>query len=538
MKHAAFMTISALAFGLLSPQKSIARQQPNIVVILADDMGYSDLGCYGSEIPTPNLDKLAQNGVRFTQFYNTARCCPSRATLLTGLYSHQAGVGHMMNDQGPDHEAYRGQLNNKSVTIGEALKSAGYFTAMSGKWHVSFDFNVNPANRGFDRSLAAPNGGFYYADKRSRLFLNGRELDVNNAPELPKNWYTTDIWTDYGLKFIDEALTEKKPFLLYLAYNAPHFPLQAPESEIAPFRGKYLQGWDKVRAARYRKQIQLGLIDSSLKPAPGNPIIYKWDTLSDAKKKQYDDMMAIYAAVITHLDKEVGVLIDGLKKRGVFDNTVILFVSDNGGNAEPGIEGRYDGAHPGTVNSDVYIGQGWAQVACTPFWMYKHHTHEGGISSPAIVSWPAGIPKERNGKFEQQPAHLVDILPTLLDLAHATYPSEYNGNKIQPLEGTSIRPAFTGKNIDRKNPIFWEHEGNRAIREGKWKLVAERSERWQLYDLEKDRSELKDVSRQYPKVAADLEAKYNAWYTRVHAEPYPKPLNSWFYDYTSLKSGE
>lgn len=536
MKHTALMTISALALGWLSPQRSMAQQRPNIIVILADDMGYSDLGCYGSEIPTPNLDKLAQNGVRFTQFYNTARCCPSRATLLTGLYSHQAGVGHMMNDQGPDHEAYRGQLNNKSVTIAETLKGAGYFTAMTGKWHVSNDFSVTPATRGFDRSLAAPNGGFYHADQKSRLFLNGKELDVNK--DLPENWYTTDLFTDYGLKFIDEAVTEKKPFLLYLAYNAPHFPLQAPEEEIAQFRGKYIQGWDKVRAARYQKQIQLGLIDPSLKPAPDNPIIYKWDTLSDTKKKQYDDMMAIYAAVISHLDKEVGVLVDGLKKKGVFDNTVILFVSDNGGNAEPGIEGRYGGEHPGDAHSDVYIGQGWAQVACTPFWMYKHHTHEGGISSPAIVSWPNGIPKERYGKFEAQPAHLVDILPTLIDLAHASYPAEYNGNKIQPLEGVSIKPAFTGKNIGRKNPIFWEHEGNRAIREGKWKLVAERSERWQLYDLEKDRSELKDVSRQYPKVAADLETKYNAWYQRVHAEPYPKPLNAWFYDYTSLKSGE
>lgn len=528
--------IIAGASSLLFMNPLSAQQKPNIIVILADDMGYSDLGCYGSEIPTPNLDKLAQNGIRFTQFYNTARCCPSRATLLTGLYSHQAGVGHMTADKGPEHEAYRGQLNNRSVTIAEALKGTNYFTAMSGKWHVGFEHGVTPANRGFDRSLAAPSGGFYHADKRSRLFLNGRELDVNNAPELPKNWYSTDLWTDYGLKFIDEALSEKKPFMLYLAHNAPHFPLQAPEEEIAKFRGKYPQGWDKIRAERYKKQVRLGLIDASLKPAPENPIIYKWDTLSTARKKQYDDMMAIYAAVISHLDQSIGRLVEGLKKRGVFDNTVILFVSDNGGNAEPGINGRYDGENPGQVNSNVYIGQGWAEVACTPFWMYKHHTHEGGISTPAIVSWPAGIPKERNGKFEKQPAHLVDILPTVLDLAQATYPSQYNGNQIQPYEGVSIKPAFFGKAINRTKPIFWEHEGNRAIRDGKWKLVAERSEKWQLYDLENDRSELKDLSAQHPEIVARLQGQYNDWFKRVHAEPYPQPLNKWFYDYNRLKS--
>lgn len=536
MTHLKRKMISAIVFSLFFPAWLFAQEKPNIIVILADDLGYSDIGCYGSEIPTPNLDALAKNGVRFTQFYNTARCCPSRATLLTGLYSHQAGVGHMVKDQGSDHEAYRGQLNNRSVTIAEVLKNAGYFTAMTGKWHVGFEHGVTPVSRGFDRSLAAPAGGFYHADKRSRLFLDGRELDVNSAPEIPRNWYSTDLWTDYGLKFIDEAMSKKKPFLLYLAHNAPHFPVQAPEEEIAQFRGKYLHGWDRVRQARYKKQLALGLIDPSVKLAPDNPIIYNWDTLSDTKKKQYDDMMAIYAAVINHLDKSIGTLVDGLKKRGVFENTVILFVSDNGGNAEPGIEGRYEGDQPGQVFSNVYIGQGWAQAACTPFWMYKHHTHEGGISSPAIVSWPAGIPKDRNGAFEKQPAHLIDVLPTLVDLSKATYPTEYKGNKIQSIEGVSLTPTFTGKSINRKYPIFWEHEGNKAIREGKWKLVAERSEKWQLYDLETDRTELHDLSIQYPTIAADLEAKYNEWYKRVHAEPFDKPLNKWFYDYTKVKS--
>jgi len=511
-----------------------SQNKPNVIVILADDLGYSDIGCYGSEIPTPNLDKLAQHGVRFTNFYNTARCCPTRASLLTGLYSHQAGVGHMTKDLGVDHLSYRGQLTDKNVTIGEVMKGAGYFTAISGKWHVGLEHGAVPWKRGFDRSLVSPAGGFYYATEKSKLFLNGEELK-NDSEKLPKNWYTPDLYTDFGLKFIDDAVAEKKPFMLYLAHNAPHFPLQAPQEDIAKFKGKYLKGWEKLKQERYERQIKLGLIDPSWKLPPINPNVPKWESLTQEEKERYDNMMAIYAAVITRLDKSVGDLVEGLKKRGLYENTVILFVSDNGGNAEPGIEGKFEGNVPGSVESSVYIGQGWAEAACTPFWAYKHHTHEGGVSSPGIISWPAGIPSSRNGKFEKQPAHIIDIMATLVDLGKASYPAKYNNHTIIPYEGTSLLPAFTGKAIDRKNPIFWEHEGNRAIREGKWKLVAERSEKWQLYDIEKDRTELVDLSSKFPEVAKSLEAKYDVWYKKVGAEPYPEKLNKWFYDYNKAK---
>ncbi len=518
----------------LVAQASFAQKKPNVIVILADDLGYSDLGCYGSEIPTPNLDKLAQNGVRLTNFYNTARCCPTRAALLTGVYSHQAGIGHMMEDKGADHPAYRGHLNEKSVTIAEVMKSAGYFTAMTGKWHVGQGAGTVPWKRGFDKSLNAPAGGFYYGDgKNAKVFLNGEEL-ANDSERLPKNWYSTDLWTDFGLRFIDEALTEKKPFMLYLAHNAPHFPLQAPEEDTAKFRGKYLNGWEKLRQERYAQQISLGLIDPSWKLPPANPKIPKWDSLSEAEKKRYDDMMAIYAAVISRLDRSIGDLVEGLKKRGVFDDTVILFVSDNGGNAEPGMEGRYEGDQPGNAQSTVFLGQGWAEAACSPFWSYKHHTHEGGISSPGIISWPNGIPASRNGKFEKQPAHIIDIMATLVDLGGAKYPTTFEGQTIQPLEGTSLKPAFAGKSINRKNPIFWEHEGNRAIRDGKWKLVAEKTEKWQLYDVEKDRTELNDLFDEQPEIAKKLVAKYEEWYKRVGAEEFDKTFK-WFYDYDKAK---
>lgn len=528
-------SVLLLALACLAPA-AFSQKKPNVIVILADDLGYADLGCYGGEIPTPNLDKLAQNGVRFTNFYNTARCCPTRAALLTGVYSHQAGIGHMMDDRGADHPAYRGQLNHNSVTIAEVMKGAGYFTAMSGKWHVGHQHGVYPSNRGFDRSLHAPAGGFYYAGgNNAKLFLNGQEV-TNDSNALPKGWYSTDLWTNYGLRFIDEAVAKKKPFMLYLAHNAPHFPLQAPEEEIAKFRGKYLKGWEKLRQERYEKQIKLGLIDPSWKLPPINPNVKRWDSLSDDEKKRYDDIMAIYAAVISRLDKSIGDLVEGLKKRGVFDDTVILFVSDNGGNAEPGIEGRYEGDQPGNAKSTVFLGQGWAEAACTPFWAYKHHTHEGGISSPGIVSWPAGIPASRNGRFERQPAHIIDIMATLVDLGNANYPTTFAGQPIQPLEGTSLKPAFTGKPVNRKNPIFWEHEGNRAVRDGKWKLVAEKTEKWQLYDVEKDRTELNDLSDKEPEVARKLVAKYEAWYKRVGAEEYDKTFK-WFYDYPKAKEG-
>ena len=503
-----------------------ATKQPNIIVMLVDDMGYSDLSCYGSEIPTPNLDGLAQNGLRFTQFYNTARCCPTRASLLTGLYPHQAGVGHMTEDKGVP--GYQGHLNDTCVTMAEVLKPAGYFTAMTGKWHVGQNQGVVPWERGFDRSLNAPAGGFYYGTgEKAKLFLNGKEL-VNDDPCLPKNWYSTDLWTQYGIKFIDEALAEKKPFFLYLAHNAPHFPLQAPAEDIAKFRnGIYTNGWDTLRAARYERQKAMGLIDPAWKLTPRANEVKPWDSLSAAEKDRFDNIMAIYAACVWHMDKSVGDLVSALKQRGVLDNTLILFMSDNGGNAESGPNGKLNGANPGGPGSDVFCGESWANLQNTPNRLYKHFNHEGGVSTPLIAHYPAGI--SAKGEFRTQPGHLVDIMATVADFGGATYPKAFKEKTIQPMEGRSLRPAFIINQPIEREAIYWEHEGNAAVRVGDWKLVLRRSNgTWELYDLKADRTEMNNLASTQPERVQQMTNLWNTWAKRANVVPGPqdKPKNA------------
>jgi arylsulfatase len=499
------------------PMAASAPPRPNIVVILVDDMGFSDIGCYGSEIPTPSLDKLAAGGLRFTQFYNTGRCCPTRASILTGLYPHQTGVGHMVEDSGVP--GYRGRLNDRCVTIGEVLGGAGYFTAMSGKWHVGQNHGVVPWERGFQRSLNSPAGGFYYPEgKQQRLFLNGKAL-ADDAPELPKNWYTTDLYTDLGIKFIDEALAAKQPFLLYLAYNAPHFPLQAPADEIAQFRGKYKVGWDKLREQRHARQKELGVVDKSWPLSPRPDLVPAWDTLTEAEKDRFDHIMAIYAACVAHMDTAVGRLVAALKQRGVLDNTLILFLSDNGGNAESGPRGRLEGDSPGGAGSTVFCGQSWATLENTPFRRYKHYNHEGGIATPLIAHWPAGI--VARCELRQQPCHLVDIMATCAELAGAKYPAKFHGQAILPMEGRSLVPAFADQPIQR-DALYWEHEGNAAVRVGDRKLVRlGRNGPWELYNLKTDRTELNDLAAAEPDRAAELAARWDAWASRANVKPYP-----------------
>ena len=489
---------------------------PNIVVILVDDMGFSDIGCYGSEIPTPNLDALAKHGLRFTQFYNTGRCCPTRASLLTGLYAHQTGVGHMTEDKGTP--GYQGRLNERCATIAEALKPAGYFTAMTGKWHVGQEHGVTPANRGFDRSLNAPAGGFYQAGAtRAKLFLDGQPI-ANDDPRLPKAWYTTDLWTSTGLQFIDEARAAKKPFFLYLAHNAPHFPLQAPADEIAKFRGKYLAGWGPLRLQRHARQVEMGLVDPAWTMAPRPESIAAWTSLSDAEKDRFDHLMAVYAAAVAHMDKAVGDLVAGLKARGELDNTLILFLSDNGGNAESGAHGRTDG-DPSRPNSEWYCGESWAFLENTPFRRYKHFNHEGGIATPLIAHWPAGI--RAQDELRTQPGHLIDILPTCLEVAGATPLKERNGVAILPPEGRSLLPAFANQPITR-DALYWEHEGNAAIRVGDLKLVrAGRNGAWELYDLKADRTEQHDLASAQPAKVKELADQWEAWALRTNVKPYP-----------------
>jgi len=513
-----------------------AAEKPNIVVILVDDMGFADLGCYGSEIPTPNLDALAKNGLRFTQFYNTGRCCPTRASLLTGLYSHQAGVGHMTEDKGVP--GYAGRLNDSCVTIAEVLRPAGYFTAMTGKWHVGQNLGVVPWDRGFDRSLNAAAGGFYFGggDKaKAKLFLNGEAI-ANDDPRLPKDWYSTDLWTSFGLKFIDEALAAKKPFYLHLCHNAPHFPLQAPAEAIAKFRGQYKEGWGALRDARIARQKELGIIDAAWEKSPRQPAIKLWKDHPPEEQDRFDHLMAVYAATVHRMDQAIGDLVNGLKERGAFENTLILFMSDNGGNAESGPNGRNNG-DPTQAASNWFCGESWAFLQNTPFRKYKHYNHEGGIASPLIAHWPArggvnpSFHGNRIGNFTREakggpvchtPAHLIDVMATCVDVAGATYPTELNGKSILPMEGKSLKDVFLGDALPGRS-LFWEHEGNAAVRHGDLKLVRTgRDGPWELYDLKTDRTEQHDLATAQPEKAKELATEWQTWAERAHVLPYPE----------------
>ncbi len=526
----------ALGLSALFTMTVVAQSnaRPNIVVILVDDMGWSDIGCYGSEIPTPNLDALAAKGVRFTQFYNTARCSPTRASLLTGLYPHQAGMGHLDNIVREGSLGTTGRLNEHCVTMAEVLREAGYFTAMAGKWHLGQQNGTPPWKRGFDRALNLRAGGIYFPNQNfqggDELTRRGQEplyLDGNPVPRdsavLGQSWYSTFLWADFGLKFVDEAQKANKPFFLYLPHNAPHFPLMAPQELIAKYRGKYKAGWDRLHEERYRRQIKMGLIDAKWPLSPRGTESPAWDSLSDAEKERFDHLMAVYAAMIEAIDTSVGTLVRGLQSRGALDNTLILFMSDNGGNAESGPQGRFNGDPPGGPNSNLYLGMNWAMLNNTPFRRFKHFTHEGGISTPLIAHWPQGMPRNRHNKLEHQPGHLVDVMATVVDVTGAKYPRAFNGQTIQPMEGISLRPAFAGRPRTRTQPIFWEHEGNRAIRSGKWKLVSKYPDGWELYDITADRVERNDLAAKHPDLVRKLTAEWEAWAKRANVDRWTGP---------------
>jgi arylsulfatase len=520
----ALLTLAAHA-PLFQPAVAVESPvRPNVVVFLVDDMGWSDIGCYGSEIPTPYIDALADSGVRFTQFYNTARCSPTRASLLTGLYPHQAGMGHLDNEVHEGTKGTQGRLRDDCVTIAEVLSEAGYFTAMTGKWHLGQQHGTPPWERGFTRSLNSPAGGIYFPKQKNRpeLFLNGKKY-AKDDPIFGKHWYSVGLWTDWGLKFANEAIDAKQPFFLYIAQCAPHFPLMAPQKIIAKYRGKFKQGWDKLREARHRRQIDLELVDPAWPLSPRPEEVPAWDSLSQHEQDRFDHMMAIYAAMIDRIDFNVGKLVSHLKKRNALDNTLILFLSDNGGNAETGPNGRYQGKRPGGPGSSLFLGQSWATLANTPFRRYKHFTHEGGISTPLVAHWPEGIPRERHGKLESQPSHLIDIMATIVEISRAKYPTEFNGNRIQGMEGVSLVPAFAGKPLNRNAPIYFAHEGNRAIRQGKWKLVMKYQEPWELYDIDADRTELHDLASEKPELAKSMAADWEAWAARADVDPWTGP---------------
>jgi arylsulfatase A-like enzyme len=483
--------------------------RPNTIVILADDLGFSDLGCYGSEIRTPHLDRMAREGIRFTNFYNTARCCPTRASLLTGLYPHQAGVGHMDADRGLS--SYQGFLNDRCVTIAEALGRRGYRTYMSGKWHIGFERGHWPLDRGFDRYFGLISGACNYF----RLGP-GRQMALDNESYTPpaEGFYMTDAFTDHAVSYIRENGRGAAPFFLYVAYTAPHFPLHALPEDIARYRGRYLIGWDELRQRRYKRLIELGLIDSDWRLSPRNEEVPAWEDVAD--KEAWDLKMAVYAAQIDRMDQGIGEILRALDDMGIEDNTLVMFLSDNGG-AAAAIDAGKPGAPAGDPDSYMSYHRPWANASDTPFRLFKQWVHEGGISTPCIVRWPAVI--KDGGRITHEVAHVIDIMATCLDVAGVEYPSSYHGTRTTPLEGVSVAPVLRGVPWKGHDYLFWEHVGHRAVRHGKWKLVAERGREWELYDLQADRSELENLAAEKPDRVKELAGQYRRWAERCGVVP-------------------
>lgn len=563
--------LGILACTSLATTHAKSPARPNIVVILSDDVGFSDIGCYGGEIETPHLDALARNGLRFTQFYNTARCCPTRASLLTGLHPHQAGVGHMMEDR--RHPGYRGSLNAQCVTLAEVLRDAGYRTLASGKWHVTPGHNATaladtsqwPLQRGFDRFYGTIHGAGSYFDPSSLVRDNQPVTVANDRDYQPPAYYYTDAIADHAVQWIQEhgkpspttnaqQPQPPNPFFLYVAFTAAHWPLHAKPSDIAKYRGRYDSGYEPVRAARRERLRQLGILDPRWSPAPPAE---SWDAVQD--KAFESRCMEVYAAQIDSMDQGIGRIIAALKATGALDNTLLFYLQDNGGCAEGMGRGNHAtprpasptwppmepnqpqfgsqprqtrdgfpvrsgiGVMPGGPDTYVAYGRGWASVSVTPFREFKHWTHEGGISTPLIVHWPQGIPAPQRGRLERQPGQLMDILATCLDVAHAPYPTQRHGHAIVPHEGTSLAPAFHGQRIPRSQPLAWEHEGNRALRDGKWKIVAREHRPWELYDIVNDRSESRDLASQHPGRVQRMASQWETWAARAHV----LPLGAW-----------
>lgn len=528
--------------GLDSSANSGVADRPNIVLILADDMGFSDLGCYGSEIETPTLDSLARDGLRFTQAYNCARCCPTRASLLTGLYPHQAGVGHMTRGVASELPSYQGYLRESCVTIAEALKAAGYRTGISGKWHVGGEYPPRdaggwhpgdehhplPTQRGFDRFYGTLHGGRNYFNPQT-LMEGDRFVDA--AAELDEDYYYTDAINDRAVEMIEGFHGEGSPFFLYVAHYAPHWPLHALPEDIARYEGRYRQGWTAVREARYRRLLEEGLIDGRWSNSPRNRQVRPWDEVED---QEWEAMrMAVYAAQLDRMDQGLGRVVGKLKELKILENTLVLFLSDNGGCAEqlrrggwvegmapprtrmgepikPGNDPR---RMPGGEDTFMSYGLPWANVSNTPFRLFKHWVHEGGIATPLIVHWPAVV--QKGGRVvDGPPLHVIDVMPTLLDIAGVPYPDHRSGVRTTPLAGESFLPLLEGGRFERRRPIFWEHEGNCAVRRGEWKLVSQYPSKWELYNMSDDRTELRDVADSNRTIVRELEEEYREWACR------------------------
>lgn len=514
--------------------------KPNIVLILNDDMGYSDLGCYGGEVQTPNLDRLAAGGVRFSQFYNTARCSPSRASLLTGLHPHQTGIGVLTYDMGP--EGYAGDLNRRCVTIAEALKPSGYRSYLSGKWHVANNLKQPtdswPMQRGFDEFYGTIIGAGSFYDPNT--LTRGNE-NIEHEAKAPGFFYT-DAISDNAVDMIrrHRQAHPDQPFFQYVAYTAPHWPLHAHDDDIARYKGRFDKGWDKLREERLARLVASGILDKAWPLSDRDPTQPAWDL---AKHKDWLlRCMEVYAAQIDRMDQGIGRILAALEQQGQLDNTLVIFLADNGACAEdipddltmeelvdrlmiakshtrtgePVQFGNDPAVLPGPENTYQSYGRAWANLSNSPFRLYKHWIHEGGISTPLIVHWPNGI-DERNA-VRHTPGYLPDIMATILDVTGTAYPATHNGKPIEPLEGTSLLPALK-QELPTRPPMFWEHEGNAAVRIGKWKLVRKYPDPWELYDMEQDRTELNDVAAQHPARVKDMLAQYEAWARRCGVIP-------------------
>ena len=522
----------------------MTQKKPNVILILVDDMGFADMGFMGSEIRTPNIDKLAQNGITLSSMYNCARCCPTRASLLTGLYPHKAGIGYMAVDFGVP--AYQGKLRNDAVTIAEALRENGYKTLMSGKWHVGGDFeprvadhwqvgdvgHPSPRQRGFDRFFGMVDGA------TSFFFPHHLMEDDSRVKVTRDDFYLTDEISEKACGMIRESVDEDKPFFLYLAYNAPHWPLHAPAEDIARYERTYLGGWDNIRTARHESMIGAGALQNPWDISPRDAEAPPWEAMEN---KQWEaDRMAVYAAMVDRMDAGVGIVVNQLEELGIKDDTLILFLSDNGGCAEllaedgwckyfpdqtpdgQAIEsGNRPSLRPGGPQTFMSYGLPWANVSNAPFRLYKHWVHEGGISTPMVANWPNGI---TNRGFVHSAYHVVDVMPTILEITGTAYPQDYGGHPIQDPDGESFSALFQKGDIAREQPIYWEHEGNSAVRLGDWKLVMKHGQDWEFYNVLHDRTELSDLSISHADARKTMINDYGGWAEKVGVRPWEEVI--------------
>ena len=481
----------------------------------------------GCEIPTPHIDRLAGNGIRFTQFYNTSRCCPTRASLLTGLYQHQTGVGHMTtegpNDFDYGSDGYRGHINRNCVTLADVLSKTGYHTYLSGKWHLGHDLDDRPLQRGFERYYGSLSGAFgYFKPHGDRRLMEGNEPLPDPDPE---TYYTTDAFADRAVQWIKEQ-EDEDPFFLYLAFNAPHWPLHAKPEDIERFAGRSRKGWDRLREERFARQVGMGLFDASLGISPRDSEVRPWDQVDEDQKAESEYRMEVYAAQVHSIDENIGKLLRVIEEKEQLDDTLILFLSDNGACAEPYSE--FGGGAVSDINNPdnagAVVGRGWANLSKTPFREYKNRPQEGGIATPLVAHWPAGIDRKLNGGFLRDPAHIIDVMPTIIELSGAIYPSVVNRELIHPQEGHSLTPFFAHGNREPAEFLFFEHENNCAVRSGDWKAISRYGEYdWELYDLARDRNELRDVAGQHPEIVARLDRAWKNWALRTKATPKGNP---------------